>query len=240
MRESSQRGALRRWSGSWAVPVLLLLAGCRADEAGTVAGAPAGAGAAAPPAAKADAAKLAAALLAAQPVLTADGWGPLRIGMRRAEVEAALGPDSDPAEDGGPEPESCDQFRPARAPEGLLVMIEDARLSRISLHDGARIATDKGLRVGATRAEVKAAHGPELRSEPHEYESPEGEYLTVWTREDRGPDASPARRREASGTRSARPAASTSSTPAARAFSWSRGVCKGRDAGREGTVSVGR
>jgi hypothetical protein len=120
-------------------------------------------------------------------VLTAEGYGPLRIGMTLAEVEAAMGADSDPAADGGPEPESCDQFRPARAPEGLLAMIEDGRLTRISLHDGSKVATDKGLRIGATRAEVKAAHGPELRSEPHEYESPEGEYLTIWTREDRGP-----------------------------------------------------
>lgn len=174
MRRSWRSGASRRWAGSWAVAVLLLSAGCGADEAETVRGGPAGA----PPA-------------AAAPVVTAEGWGPLRIGMTLAQVNAAMGPDSDPAEDGGPEPESCDQFRPARAPEGLLVMIEDGRLTRISLHDGSKVATDRGLKVGATRAEVKAAHGPELRSEPHEYESPEGEYLTVWTREDRGPDGFP-------------------------------------------------
>ncbi len=180
---------MRRWAGSWAVPALLLAAGCGAEEAETDRGGPANAGVAAAPAAEAGQAKVAApAAPAAEPVLTAEGYGPLRIGMTLAAVEAAMGADSDPATDGGPEPESCDQFRPARAPAGLLVMIEEGRLTRISLHDGSKVATDKGLRVGAARAEVRAAYGPELRSEPHEYESPEGEYLTVWTREDRGPD----------------------------------------------------
>jgi hypothetical protein len=190
MRRSSQSGASRRWAGSWAVPVLIALGGCGADETEKGRGGPAGAGVTAAPA-EGGGAKAADGRPAAEPVLTAEGYGPLRIGMTLDEVEAALGPDSDPAADGGPEPESCDQFRPARAPEGLLVMIEDGRLTRISLHDGSTVATDRGLRVGATRAEVKAAHGPELRSEPHEYESPEGEYLTIWTREDRGPDGFP-------------------------------------------------
>src|SRR5687767_4144879 len=48
-------------------------------------------------------------------VLTAEGFGPLRIGMSRAEVVKALGEDSDPEAVGGPDPESCDMFRPVRA-----------------------------------------------------------------------------------------------------------------------------
>ena len=70
--------------------------------------------------------------------LTAQGYGPLRIGMTRAEVEAALGPDSDPEAVGGPDPESCDQFRPERAPEGVLVMVEDGVLARISVFEPLR------------------------------------------------------------------------------------------------------
>ncbi|WP_262423623.1 hypothetical protein [Brevundimonas denitrificans] len=42
--------------------------------------------------------------------LSAQGWGPLRIGMTRAEVVAALGEDANPDAVGGPDPESCDQF----------------------------------------------------------------------------------------------------------------------------------
>jgi hypothetical protein len=172
-----------------AAATLALVGGCGSDD-GRRAGETNRSGAEAPAAAQAarPGAAPAGATPAAEPVLTAEGYGPLRIGMTLAEVAAAMGPDSDPAAVGGPEPESCDQFRPARAPEGLLVMIEDGRLTRISLHDGAKVATDKDLKVGATRAEVRAAHGPELRSEPHEYESPEGEYLTVWTRAAPGPD----------------------------------------------------
>ncbi|WP_158332143.1 hypothetical protein [Brevundimonas abyssalis] len=36
--------------------------------------------------------------------------------MTRAEVVAALGEDANPDAVGGPDPESCDQFRPERRP----------------------------------------------------------------------------------------------------------------------------
>ncbi len=34
---------------------------------------------------------------------------------------------------GGPDPESCDQFRPLDAPEGVLVMIQEGVLTRITV-----------------------------------------------------------------------------------------------------------
>ncbi|RZI98098.1 MAG: hypothetical protein EON90_14755 [Brevundimonas sp.] len=112
-------------------------------------------------------------------VLTADGFGPLRIGMTRAEVETALGADSNPGAVGGAEPEACDVFHPARAPAGLNVMLEDGRLSRITLMRDATIKTADGLGLGATAAQVKAAHADAV-VEPHKYV--EGaEYITVWT-----------------------------------------------------------
>ena len=52
-------------------------------------------------------------------LLTAEGWDGLRIGMTRAEVVAAAGEDANPEAVGGPEPEMCDEFRPADAPECL-------------------------------------------------------------------------------------------------------------------------
>ncbi len=113
--------------------------------------------------------------------LTADGWGPLRIGMTLAEVVAAAGPDSDPEAVGGPEPEVCDIFHPARAPDGLRVMIEEGRLARISISDPAEVKTDRGLGPGDSAAEVKGAYGEELVASPHEYEEAPAEYLTVWT-----------------------------------------------------------
>ena len=170
-----------RASTSYLAPALFLLAaGCGSNEPGnatnqtaaqaSAAAEPAANAATVPPAPNADR------------VLTAEGYGPLRIGMTLAEVTAALGPDSDPEAVGGPEPEMCDQFRPARAPEGLLVMMEDGRLTRITLMSGSEIQTDKGLRVGATAAQVRAAYGPAIRSGHHKYQDPPAEYLTAWTR----------------------------------------------------------
>ena len=122
------------------------------------------------------------------PILTADGFGPLRIGMTLADVVTTYGPDSDPGSVGGPEPESCDQFRPARAPADLLVMIEEGRLTRISLLSGSEVKTDRGLHLGLSGAQIRAAYGPELRAEPHKYADPPAEYLTVWTRGGPGAD----------------------------------------------------
>ena len=91
--------------------------------------------------------------------LTAEGWGPLRIGMTLDEVVAAAGPDSDPEAIGGPEPEYCDQFRPEQAPEGLLVMIEQGVLTSISIFEPSTLRTDRGFGIGSTAAEIEAAYG---------------------------------------------------------------------------------
>lgn len=125
---------------------------------------------------------------AARPVATAEGFGPLRIGMSRAEVVKALGEDSDPAAVGGPDPESCDMFRPQRAPEGMLVMIEEGRLISLSLIEGSKVRTDRGLGLGATAAEVRSVYGKALQAGPHKYEEAPAEYLTVWAKDGPGGD----------------------------------------------------
>ncbi len=112
--------------------------------------------------------------------LTAEGWGPLRIGMTLDEVVAAAGPDSDPEAIGGPEPEYCDQFRPEQAPEGLLVMIEQGVLTSISVFEPSTLRTDRGFGIGSTAAEIKAAYGNLATVEPHRYVGPPAEYITVW------------------------------------------------------------
>lgn len=129
---------------------------------------------------------------AAPAVLTAEGFGPLRIGMSRAQVVKALGEDSDPIAVGGPDPESCDHFRPERAPEGMLVMIEEGQLTSISLIHGSKVRTDRGLGIGATAAQVKAVHGKALRAEPHKYEEAPAEYLTIWAKDAPRDEQSPA------------------------------------------------
>ncbi len=169
----------------FALAAALLLAGCGGAESGgrDNEAAPAGRAAAEeapPPAPKADARAPAAAAAA---VLTAEGFGPLRIGMSRAEAVKAMGEDSNPEAVGGPDPQSCDEFRPARAPEGMMVMIERGRLTRISLLEGSKVETDRGLGVGATAAAVRAAYGAALRAGPHKYEVAPAEYLTIWTKD---------------------------------------------------------
>lgn len=116
------------------------------------------------------------------PQLTAEGWGPLRIGMTRAEVVAALGEDANPEAVGGPDPASCDEFRPERAPDAMLVMIERDRLTRISLIRPSDVTTDRGYGVGDPGEGIAAAYGPAARRESHKYESAPAGYITVWSR----------------------------------------------------------
>jgi len=113
--------------------------------------------------------------------LTATGLGPLRIGMTRAEVVAAWGDDANPEAVGGADPAQCDEFRPARAPEGTLVMIENDRLTRISLIRGSTLKSDRGFGVGDEASAVKTAYGPAAVASPHKYSSAPAEYVTVWT-----------------------------------------------------------
>jgi hypothetical protein len=114
-------------------------------------------------------------------VLTAHGWGALRIGMTRAEVVAAAGEDANPDAVGGADPEQCDQFRPRRAPKGLLVMMEQGRLTRISLSAPATVKTDRGFQVGDSAAAIKTAYGAAAQAGLHKYQDPPAEYITVWT-----------------------------------------------------------
>jgi hypothetical protein len=118
---------------------------------------------------------------AAGDVLTAEGWGPLKIGMTKDEVTAALGADANPNAVGGPDEEACNEYRPERAPEGLLVMLEKGKVTRISLIAPSTLKTDKGLGVGDTAEAVKTAYGAGAKSSPHKYQAAPAEYITAWT-----------------------------------------------------------
>jgi hypothetical protein len=116
--------------------------------------------------------------------LTPAGYGPLRIGMTHAQVEAALGPDSAPGEAGGPDPAACDMFHPARAPDGLMVMVEDGVLTSVWITRNPSLETDRGLNIGDTAVEVKRVYGAAAEVAPHEYQDAPAEYLTVWSTAD--------------------------------------------------------
>jgi hypothetical protein len=111
--------------------------------------------------------------------VTSNGWGPLRIGMTRAEVTAAVGA-GNPNAVGGADPASCDLFHPARAPEGMLVMIQQDVLTSITLRNNTELKTDRGFGVGDTSAAIKAAYGAGAIVEPHKYVQG-AEYITIWS-----------------------------------------------------------
>lgn len=114
-------------------------------------------------------------------LITADGWGPLRIGMTRAEIVAAAGEDANPEAIGGPEPEHCDQFRPNSAPAGLLVMVEEGILTRISVSRNSDIATPEGISVGDPAASVLEAYEYRATVAPHKYWQSPAKYIDVWS-----------------------------------------------------------
>lgn len=165
-----------------ALMAALLAAACSEVESPPGNGSENQSAAAATAAAPAPAAPVPAAAEPAAWVLTSEGLGPLRIGMTLAEIAAAAGADSDPAAIGGPDPEACDQFRPARAPEDVLVMVEQGRLTRVSLVRDSALKTDRGIGTRAAAAEVRRAYGDALVETPHKYVETPAAYLTHWTK----------------------------------------------------------
>ena len=120
----------------------------------------------------------AAAALGSWP-LTPDGWGPVRIGMSRAQVEQALAVklEGEPLED----EKSCIELVPKGPKRGLWFLFEDYKLSRISIGEPSQVTTPRGIGMGATAAAVRRAYGKGLKAEPHYYEDRPAEYLTFWT-----------------------------------------------------------
>jgi hypothetical protein len=111
--------------------------------------------------------------------LTAAGWGPLHIGMSKADVIAAVGASASGGAD--PDADACTEFHPANAPEGVWVMLEEGVLTRITLTEPSVIKTEHDLAVGASAQDVTSAYGAAARSSPHQYQEAPARYLTVWT-----------------------------------------------------------
>lgn len=106
------------------------------------------------------------------PVLTPQGYDTIRIGARPGEVGYDL-------RDEGTYDGACRIWTSTRLP-GLSVLVEDGVIRRVTLWaapDAASpIRTARGIAVGATEAEVRAAYRP-LGEEPHEYGGPPAKNL---------------------------------------------------------------
>ena len=129
------------------------------------------------PAEPAQAADTAPPPAAANNVLSADGLGALKIGMTKDDVIAAVGDTRNP--DAVGIPGDCIEFQPLRAPDGLWVMLEEGKLTRITIGDLSPVKTDKGLGIGDAPDAIKAAY-PDAKATPHKYQDRPAEYITWW------------------------------------------------------------
>ena len=111
--------------------------------------------------------------------LTPQGWGPLKIGMTKDDVLAAVGDKRDP--DAAGIPGDCEEYQPKNAPEFLWIMLEAGKLTRITIADMSKLKTDKGLGPGDSAEAVKEAYGAAAVASPHKYQDKPAEYITVWT-----------------------------------------------------------
>lgn len=108
-----------------------------------------------------------------------DGAGPLRIGMTVDEARAALGGDFQPdgqavgTVDG---PQGCQYARSGRLPEGMMVMLEGARVVRVEV-DSGNVATVEGGRIGDSETRIQQTYQGRVEVQPHKYT--DGHYLIV-------------------------------------------------------------
>ncbi len=113
--------------------------------------------------------------------LTPDGYGPVRIGMTRAQVERALNVrlEGTPVDDAN----VCIEMEPRTGPHrNLYFMFLERRLSRIAAGEGSRVTTPRSIGIGATAAQVRRAYPTGLLAEEHTYTGAPAEYLTYWVR----------------------------------------------------------
>lgn len=118
---------------------------------------------------------------AAAAVLTAEGWGPVRVAMTEAQALGAL-PDGWRPDDGSGDANACHFLRSGSA-SPVVIMVENGRVTRITTQavegGAATPRTDRGVGLGSTEAEVRAAY-PGAGEEPDRYD-PTAKSLYFWT-----------------------------------------------------------
>lgn len=111
--------------------------------------------------------------------LTPAGWGPVRIGMTREQTEKALAItlEGEAFDNEG----SCTELYSEKDQlAGMYFMFQNGKLSRITASAPSPLKTPRGMGVGSTDEEVRAAYGAQLQVEAHHYDGEPAEYLTYW------------------------------------------------------------
>jgi hypothetical protein len=107
------------------------------------------------------------------PVLSLEGYGPVKFGAKLADVAQKLGAGAG-AEPSGAAAPACSSVRFTALP-GVRLMVENGIVTRADADPGT--ANSLALKVGDTLAQAKARY-PQLEVGPHKY-VPTGHYLTA-------------------------------------------------------------
>lgn len=109
------------------------------------------------------------------PVVTHDGFGPVKVGMTLPQASEALGVRV--TRGAGYEGDGCYYASPEKGYEGVAFMMSGSRVVRIDVRSG-RYATDRGARVGDSEARIKRLYGGEYKVSRHKYFEA-GRYIEV-------------------------------------------------------------
>ena len=112
--------------------------------------------------------------------LSAEGLGPVRVGMSVREASEALHTRFGDAFEGGDD--SCAEYGlPDAAPGGgIAIMAIDGRIARVTIVSGGLgIRTPEGIGIGSTEHEVRAAY-PSSADSPAPYDDAPAHDLTFW------------------------------------------------------------
>ena len=107
--------------------------------------------------------------------ITAEGWGPVNVGMTPDQMAHALGAPLS-IEANFTDSDECLYMHSDAAP-GLRFMIEEHRLVRVET-SASVYSTSEGVRVGDTPASAREAYSDRLQIKPHKYD-PDGYYVVI-------------------------------------------------------------
>jgi hypothetical protein len=132
---------------------------------------------------------LAAASALADQIATADGIGPVKIGMSVKEAEHALGAKLDPmSADGNGSAECWITSRRGKIDRFIQYMIEYGKVTRIDVYPTAAdvmplpvpgIKTPEGIGVGSNEEDIRKAYGEAVRKQLAPYET--GDQIDAYT-----------------------------------------------------------